>query len=118
MASLLYRHLWGRGAVQKQTKSRGLNTGNSMRDLSQFLKENKEKVLKNLTRDPRQKMIDEFHRRINNERRAADMKPLPFMAIKMKVLHLGYDDMGFLLKKCQQSSNFSRCFFGLLKLKK
>jgi hypothetical protein len=78
----------------------------------------KDQFLKNLARDPRQKMIDEFHRRVNNERVSQDMKPLPFIAIKMKVNHLGNDDMAYLLKKCQQSSNFSKMFFGLLKIKK
>lgn len=88
-----------------------------MKNLSEYLN-SRERVLKNLARDPRAKMVDEFFKRVNAERVADGKKPLPFMAIKMKVNHLGHDDMGYLLKKCQQSVNFSRCFFGLLKIKK
>ncbi|MDP2642071.1 MAG: hypothetical protein Q8P21_02155 [bacterium] len=72
---------------------------------------------KKLFKHPRLKMLDEFHTRINAERKAADMKELPMSAIAVKTSHLSVDDMGYLLKKCQQSANFSRTFFGLLKIK-
>lgn len=71
---------------------------------------------KGLFKHPRLKMLDEFHRRINAERRAVDMKELPMSAIAVKTSHLSVDDLGYLLKKCQQSANFSRTFFGLLKI--
>jgi hypothetical protein len=87
-----------------------------MKSLSGILTE-KDRA-KELIRDPRQKMIDTFWQRLNAERKAEDMKPLPFVAVSVKVQHLGLDDLGFLLKKCQQSANFSRTFFGLLKVKK
>ena len=70
-----------------------------------------------LFKHPRLKMLDEFHRRINAERRAADMKELPMSAVAVKTSHLSVQDMAFLLKRCSQSSNFSRCFFGSLKVK-
>ena len=72
--------------------------------------------VKKLFKHPRLKMLDEFHRRINAERRAVDMKELPISAIAVKTSHLSVDDLGYLLKKCQQSANFSRTFFGLLKI--
>ena len=72
--------------------------------------------LKGLLKHPRLKMLDEFHRRINVERRADDMKELPVRAIAVKTSHLSLEDMAFLLKRCSQSSNFSRCFFGSLKV--
>lgn len=77
----------------------------------------KNRNIKGLFKHPRLKMLDEFHRRINAERRAADMKELPMSAVAVKTSHLSIDDLGYFLKKCQQSSNFSRTFFGLLKVK-
>ena len=72
--------------------------------------------IKKLLKHPRFKMLDEFHRRINLERAAEGMKKLPMSAIGVKTAHLSLDDLGYLLKKCQQSSNFSRTFFGSLKI--
>lgn len=64
---------------------------------------------------PRLKMLDEFYRRINAERVAEGMKTFPMSAIGVKTSHLSLEDLGYLLKRCSQSSNFSRCFFGSLK---
>jgi len=72
---------------------------------------------KGLFKHPRLKMLDEFHRRINAERKTIDMKELPMSAIGVKTSHLSVEDLAFLLKRCSQSSNFSRCFFGSLKVK-
>lgn len=77
----------------------------------------KNRNVKGLFKHPRLKMLDEFHKRINAERRAVDMKELPISAIAVKIAHLSVDDLGYLLKKCQQSSNFSKTFFGLLKVR-
>lgn len=85
-----------------------------MRSLDEHLKNLN---AKGLFKHPRLKMLDEFYRRINAERRAADMKELPVRAIAVKTSHLSVQDMAYLLKKCSQSSNFSRCFFGSLKIK-
>ena len=77
----------------------------------------KNRDLKGLLKHPRLKMLDEFHRRINAERKATDMKALPVRAIAVKTAHLSVEDMAYLLKRCSQSANFSRCFFGSLKVK-
>ena len=77
----------------------------------------KNRNVKGLFKHPRLKMLDEFHKRINAERQAADMKALPMRAIAVKTSHLSLEDMAYLLKRCSQSSNFSRCFFGSLKVK-
>ena len=74
--------------------------------------------IKELTRHPRLKMLDEFVKRVNAERVAQDMRPLPVSAIAVKTSHLSIEDMSFLLKRCSQSSNFSRTFFGSLKIAK
>ena len=78
----------------------------------------KNRDIKGLLKHPRLKMLDEFYRRINAERKADDMKELPVRAIAVKTSHLSVQDMAYLLKKCSQSSNFSRCFFGSLKIPK
>jgi len=85
-----------------------------MKSLNESLKKH---TIKELFKHPRLKMLDEFHRRINAERKAADMKELPVRAIAVKMSHLSVEDLAYLLKKCSQSSNFSRCFFGSLKVK-
>lgn len=72
--------------------------------------------IKGLFKHPRLKMLDEFHRRINAERKVADMKELPMRAVAIKTSHLSVEDLAYLLKRCSQSSNFSRCFFGSLKI--
>ncbi|MFZ2484756.1 MAG: hypothetical protein WAX80_03290 [Minisyncoccia bacterium] len=72
---------------------------------------------KKIFKHPRLKMLDEFHRRINAERVAVDMKVLPMSAIAVKTSHLSVEDMAYLLKRCSQSSNFSKTFFGSLKIK-
>lgn len=74
--------------------------------------------IKKLFKHPRLKMLDEFYMRINAEREAEGMKKLPMSAIGVKTAHLSIDDLGYLLKRCSQSTNFSRCFFGSLKVKK
>src|SRR3972149_10168207 len=86
-----------------------------MKSLNESLKKHN---IKELFKHPRLKMLDEFHRRINAERKAADMKELPVRAIAVKMSHLSVEDLAYLLKKCSQSSNFSRCFFGSLKIPK
>ncbi|OHB11519.1 MAG: hypothetical protein A3G05_00620 [Candidatus Zambryskibacteria bacterium RIFCSPLOWO2_12_FULL_45_14] len=73
--------------------------------------------IKKLFKHPRSKMLDEFHKRINAERKAADMKEFPMSAIGVKTSHLSVEDLAYLLKRCSQSANFSRCFFGSLKIK-
>ena len=85
-----------------------------MKSLDETLKE---RDIKRIFKHPRLKMLDEFHKRINAERKADGMKELPMSAIGVKTAHLSTDDLGYLLKKCQQSSNFSKTFFGLLKIK-
>lgn len=85
-----------------------------MKSLDEHLKKHK---IKELFKHPRLKMLDEFFRRINAERKAADMKEFPIQAIAVKTSHLSVEDMAYLLKMCSQSSNFSKCFFGSLKIR-
>lgn len=86
-----------------------------MRSINDHLKK---RDVKGLFKHPRLKMLDEFHRRINAERKVSDLKALPVRAIGVKTSHLSLEDMAYLLKRCSQSANFSRSFFGSLKIKK
>jgi len=85
-----------------------------MKSLNEHLKKHE---IKGLFKHPRLKMLDEFFRRINAERKAVDMKEFPIKVIAIKTSHLSIEDMAYLLKKCSQSSNFSKCFFGSLKIR-
>ena len=74
--------------------------------------------VKETLKHPRFKMLDEFYKRINAERKASGMRGLPMSAVGFKTAHLSLEDLSYLLKRCQQSANFSRTFFGSLKIKK
>lgn len=63
-------------------------------------------------------MIDEMYVRINKDREGTKYKPLSKKIIGIKTAHLNLDDLGFLLKKMQQSMYPGRVFFGSLKVKK
>lgn len=76
---------------------------------------NKEEVIKELTKNPRFKLLDTALSRINYERRDTKYKPITMKVLAIKTSHLGIDDLSYLVKSCQQKSNFSRLFFGLLK---
>jgi hypothetical protein len=86
-----------------------------MKNISEYLSD---KRIKELVKDPYKKYIDEIHKRVNLERTEAGYKRLPWIVIKLKVNHLSLEDLDFLFKKCSHSFNFSKCFFGLLKVKK
>ena len=77
----------------------------------------KNRDIKKLFKHPRLKMLDEFHRRINVERKAADMKELPVRVIAIKTAHLSIEDMDCLVSRRSQIPNFSRSFFGSLKIR-
>jgi len=85
-----------------------------MKSIDEHLKKHD---IKKIFKHPRLKMLDEFHHRINVERKAIDMKELPMRAVAVKTSHLSLDDLAYLLKRCSQSPNFSRCFFGSLKIR-
>lgn len=85
-----------------------------MRTLQEILRKDPEHFLKH----PRFKMIDEMVIRINKDREGTRYKPLSKKVIGIKTSHLSIDDLGFLLKKMQQSHFPGKIFFGMLKIKK
>ena len=88
-----------------------------MKTLFDLLK-NKEEAIKELTKHPRHKLLDVALERINYDRRDTKYKPMSMKVLGIKTAHLSIDDLGYLVKSAQQKSNFSRLFFGLLKVKK
>lgn len=87
-----------------------------MQSLQDYLKNND--AVKDFLKHPRHKMLDEMVARINVDRRGTKYKPLSVKAIAVKTAHLSLDDMGFLLKRMQQSMYPGKVFFGSLKVKK
>jgi hypothetical protein len=60
-----------------------------------------------------QEMIDEIRQNLLTP----TGKRYPYPAIANAVKHLSYQDIHWLIKKCKDSDNFGRCFWGLLKVK-
>ena len=86
-----------------------------MKELSQLLGN---KRLEELAKNPRFKLIDLCYRRINTERKGTKYKVYSKKLIAIKTSHLSLEDFDFLVKKCQHTFSFGKCFFGSLKVKK
>ncbi len=86
-----------------------------MKDFKELLSRRK---AEDLIKHPRFKYLDIFHKRLNLERIDTKYKPLSMRTVAIKTAHLSLEDMDYLLKRCQQSSNFSKVFFGALKVKR
>ncbi len=82
-----------------------------------FLLERKPDALKEFLKPHDKKVIDEMLELINRDRRADFRKPLPWIAVKMKVSHLSPADLDWLLKEMRASSYPGKVFFGSLKVK-
>ena len=87
-----------------------------MKSLFELLS-NKDEAVKELLKHPRHKLLDIALERINLERRDTKYRPMTMKLLGIKTAHLSLDDLGYLVKTAQQKSNFSRLFFGLLKVK-
>lgn len=85
-----------------------------MRSLQELVSQKSEKQL---FKHPRHKYIDEIVQRINVDRRGTDYKPITPRIVAIKTSFLSLEDMGFLLKKMQQSHFPGKVFFGSLKVK-
>ena len=83
----------------------------------QDLLNNKDEALKELLKHPRHKLLDLALQRINYERKDTKYKPMSMKVLAIKTSHLSIDDLGYLVKTCQQKADFGRMFFGLLKVK-
>lgn len=87
-----------------------------MKSLQEYL--GNEKAAKEFFKHPRHKLLDEMVKRINADRVGTKYKPLSVKIIGIKTAHLGIDDLGFLLKRMQQSMFPGKVFFGSLKVNK
>lgn len=87
-----------------------------MQSLALLLKGTDEQI-KDYLKHPRHKILDEMLKLINRDREGTKYKQLTMKAVAVKTSHLGIDDMGYLLKRMQQSSYPGKVFFGSLKIK-
>lgn len=63
----------------------------------------------------RSDLIGQFLEKINEQRRLENGKEYKASYIAFRLSHIPTADLYFFYKKCEQSSNFNRMFFGLLK---
>lgn len=63
----------------------------------------------------RAELVGQFALRINAEREGTKYKKLSPRFIAVKLSHVSVPDLYHLLKQCEQSSAFSKVFFGSLK---
>lgn len=92
-----------------------------MQDLSKLVQNrlfNIQQTIEDISKHPKHKLLDEFYIRINHERKNDGFRILSKSAIAVKIAHLSEQDQQFLFKKCSQSFNFGKMFFGLLKTAK
>lgn len=88
-----------------------------MKDLKDLLKE-KERI-KELSKHPYFKLLDIVYKRCNTERVTAGYKPMTYgFFAKQLSTFKGNARKYEILKMCQQSSNFAKCFFGMVKYEK
>lgn len=67
------------------------------------------------TTSERAELIKLFISRLNLER--GKYKPLTTRAVAVKLSHVKTSELYYFYKKCEQSNNFSKCFWGCLKIK-
>lgn len=66
----------------------------------------------------RRRTVLDLMERINPSLVSAGYKPYDFARMRGKVKHLSDFDLGWHIRECEKSSNFGKCFFGKLKVKK
>lgn len=86
-----------------------------MKELKELLGENR---IKEILKHPRHKYIDLIYQRVNTERIGTKYKPLSKKIIAIKLAPFSLEDLDYLVKQCSQKSNFSKMFFGMLKIRK
>lgn len=63
-------------------------------------------------------LIEEFVARLNLERKGTKYKPVTGRQIAVKTAHLKLPDLYYFWSVCKEARNFSKCFWGSLKVKK
>lgn len=66
----------------------------------------------------RDELLLKIQQKINGERAGTKFKPISFIVMKMKCMHLDNWDLKMFYGDCERSGAFGRCFFGRLKVKK
>lgn len=63
----------------------------------------------------RQELIGRFCSGVNKNRSEGGYKIMPVIVIAAKLAHLETRDLYFMIKKCENSNNFGKVFWGELK---
>jgi len=80
---------------------------------------NRYKVERSKITNSRQSIIQQFLERINKEREGTKFKQMTPRGVAMKLAHVQTSDLYGFYKTCENyKGDFSRCFFGALKVDK
>ena len=63
----------------------------------------------------RNEYVGKFTDKLNQYRNTDKYSPLKYPRVAKMIAHLSIQDLHYLWKKCEDSDNFSQCFWGLLK---
>jgi hypothetical protein len=77
----------------------------------------KQPVLKKERTSERAEILREILSTLNRERIGSPYPQMKPVQLAVKISHIPTEDLYFLVKSCQQSSNFSKCFWGSLKVR-
>ena len=87
-----------------------------MKNIGSLLGEDR---LKELAKHPYTKLVDECFKRINDDREESGYKAITFGRLTSELKEFGGLARKYeVLKTCQQSRNFTKCFYGKLKKKR
>lgn len=86
-----------------------------MESLEERINKKRATFEKEYLKHPKHKFLDEIWKMVNIDRKDTKYKPLSKKILAIKIAHLSTDDISFLVKRMQQSSNPGKVFFGSLK---
>lgn len=88
-----------------------------MKSLADLFKD-KDQAIKDFTKHPRFKYLEEIYKLVNTDRKIAGYKALPIKVYAIKTGHLNLTDLDYLVKKMRATGSPGKVFFGALKVKK
>lgn len=89
-----------------------------MNNISEILKDFDPKKLQNQEEIDKKSLINQFWKKINECRSESGMGNTNYVNIYLKLRHLSAQDLRWFWSNCLKSNNFSKCFYGSLKVYK
>lgn len=68
-------------------------------------------------RNEREELLENFRSILNSDRVKSGYRPLTFVSLVMVLKHVPTGDLYAFYKKCSSAKEFSKCFWGSLKVK-